>query len=354
MSAQKGPARAVVFAYSSVGYRCLQVLLEQGVEVPLVYTHADDPGEERWFESVHELAAAHGLTTLTPDSLDGEAEIERIRDARPDVIFSFYYRSLIPMSILNLAPLGAFNMHGSLLPRYRGRACVNWAVLNGETETGVTLHHMTERADRGNVVDQMSVSIGPDDTAHDVFLKLIPAAGEVLARSLGAILAGEAQGTPQDESKATLFGRRRPEDGLLDWRMSSASLHNLVRAVAWPFPGAFAFLQGRKLMVWRSRPLTTEDVLMEIADEDERAGRMFELMTTPCGTVISSRPLRIRTDPGALEILEAQWADERGERKADGLQASSLSGEDACPFVEAGTVFDAPRVGKGERKERSK
>ena len=308
-------ARAAVFAYSSVGCECLRVLLDRGVDVVLVYTHADDPGEEQWFDSVYELARSRGLEAAAPDSLEGEEE--RVRAAAPDVIFSFYYRSLIPMSILDLAPLGAFNMHGSLLPRYRGRACVNWAVLNGETETGVTLHHMTARADRGNIVDQMAVPIGPEDTAHDVFLKLIPAAGTVLARSLDAILAGNAPGTPQDESKATLFGRRRPADGLMDWTKSARELYNLVRAVAWPFPGAFTSCGGRKLMVWRTRA----------ADGEAQDGAMP-------GTVLSPRPLRVATGRGTLEVLEAQWADERGERKAVGL-----TGEDACPSIRAGTVL---------------
>ena len=246
------PRRAVVFAYSSVGCVCLRALLEAGVEVAAVYTHEDDPGEERWFDSVADLARARGLAVLTPERLDG-AEEERLRALAPDLIFSFYYRSLIPERILRLAPLGAFNMHGSLLPRYRGRACVNWAVLNGETETGVTLHHMTARADRGRIVDQASVPIGPDDTAHDVFLKLIPLAGTVLRRSLPAILAGRAEGVEQDESRATTFGRRRPSDGLMDWTGSAHALHDLVRAVAPPFPGAFTFVEGRKLFVWRTR-----------------------------------------------------------------------------------------------------
>lgn len=310
---EKRPCRAVVFAYSSVGCECLKVLLERGVDVRLLYTHRDDPGEVRWFDSVGDLARSRGLSVLTPDVLSGE--VERVRSAAPDVIFSFYYRSLIPMSVLSLAPLGAFNLHGSLLPRYRGRACVNWAVLNGEPETGVTLHHMTAWADRGNVVDRLAVHIGPDETAIEVFRKLVPAAGAALRRSLGAILAGEAEGTPQDESRTTTFGRRRPADGLMDWTQDARALHNLVRAVAWPFPGAFTFLEGRKLMVWRTRP-----------SEGTSAA-------SP-GTVLRSRPPLVAAGRGALEILQAQWADEWGEKKKDGLE-----GDDACPHLERGILL---------------
>ena len=310
------PRRAVVFAYSSVGCICLRTLLEAGVEVAVVYTHEDDPGEERWFDSVADLARARGLAVLTPERLDG-AEEERLRALAPDLIFSFYYRSLIPERVLRLAPLGAFNMHGSLLPRYRGRACVNWAVLNGETETGVTLHHMTARADRGRIVDQASVPIGPEDTAHDVFLKLIPLAGTVLRRSLPAILAGRAEGVEQDESRATTFGRRRPSDGLMDWAKSARSLHDLVRAVAPPFPGAFTFWEGRKLFVWRTR-------VPEGADASRGAAP---------GTVLSSEPLTIATGSGPLVVTEARWEDDGADDERD------VGRGGAVPFLPVGTVL---------------
>lgn len=239
--------KAVVFAYSSVGCECLSVLIKRGVNVALVYTHEDDPGETQWFESVYQLAKKNNIPVKT-----SQPDLETVKAVNPDVIFSFYYRAMIDMKILSVAPLGAFNMHGSLLPRYRGRACVNWAVLNGEKEAGVTLHHMTARADQGNIVDQEAVSIGPDETAHDVFLKIIPAAARVIDRSLEKILTGNAEGVPQDESKATKFGRRRPEDGLIDWTKSAQEIHNLVRAVAKPFPGAFTFHDGKKIMVWKT------------------------------------------------------------------------------------------------------
>ena len=240
---------AVVFAYSSVGCECMKVLLSHaGLKIKLVYTHEDDSNEEHWFDSVYELSKKNGLKVLT-----GEPEYDEVKAAEPDVIFSFYYRSMIDMKILSLAKLGAFNMHGSLLPKYRGRACVNWAVLNGEKEAGVTLHHMTKYADRGNIVAQEAVTIGENETSHDVFMKIIPAAGRVLSRSLDDILAGNAEGTPQNEAEATKFGRRRPEDGLIDWSKSAREIHNLVRAVAKPFPGAFTYHNDRKIMLWRTR-----------------------------------------------------------------------------------------------------
>src|SRR5258706_3860978 len=167
--------RVLVFAYHDVGYECLAVLLERRVQVIGLFTHTDDPGERIWFKSVAELARTHAIPIYTPDNVNTPEWIERIRALRPDLIFSFYYRHLISERVLDLAPLGSYNMHGSLLPKYRGRAPINWAVLYGETETGATLHVMTKRADAGDIVDQERVSIGPEETAQDVFVKVTAA-----------------------------------------------------------------------------------------------------------------------------------------------------------------------------------
>ena len=267
---------AVVFAYSSVGYECMKVLLKrEDIKITLVYTHEDDPNENHWFESVYELSKKNGLNVST-----NEPDYDEVKNAKPDVIFSFYYRKIIDMKILDLAPLGAFNMHGSLLPKYRGRACVNWAVLNGETEAGVTLHHMTKYADRGNIVAQEAVPIGENETSHEVFMKIIPAAGRVLSRSLDDILSGNAEGFVQDESLATKFGRRRPEDGKIDWSKSAREIHNLVRAVAKPFPGAFTYRDGHKIMIWKTR------VISDVKDAENIPA------------------IVIKTHDGLLEVLE--------------------------------------------------
>jgi methionyl-tRNA formyltransferase len=281
--------RAVVFAYSSIGYECLAELLANKIEVAALYTHEDDPNEEKWFRSVRELAEENEILVYAPIKL-GDNEVRQIRELSPDLIFSFSYRSIIPVSILKLAPGGAFNIHGALLPRYRGRACVNWVVLRGETRTGVTLHHMAARVDEGRIVDQEVVSIDPDDTAHDVFKKMIPAAVAALRRSLPAILEGTAYGREQDESQATYFGRRSPEDGAIDWSKPAREIHNLVRAVTHPFPGAFTHLNGKKLFVWSTQPYPEE----------------------PCaapGAVASSSPLEVGTGEGVLLIKRAQWSD---------------------------------------------
>lgn len=239
--------RAVVFAYHNVGARCLSVLLAHGVEVPLLVTHLDDPAENVWFASVAEIAARHRIETASSDAIDAAALVERLGEIGPDFLFSFYYRNMLPAPVLESARRGALNMHGSLLPKYRGRAPVNWAVLNGERETGASLHYMTVKPDAGELVDQQAVPILPNDTAQEVFEKVSCAAEMTLDRVLPGLLAGTAPRRLLDLASGSYFGRRRPEDGCIDWRQSAWQVHNLVRAVAPPYPGAFASLADQPL-----------------------------------------------------------------------------------------------------------
>jgi methionyl-tRNA formyltransferase len=248
--------RAVVFAYHDVGVRCLKALLSAGIHIPLLVTVADDPAERVWFGSVARTASDYGLTVITPEEANTPAVESAVAAARPDFIFSFYYRALLKDPILSAARRGALNMHGSLLPKYRGRAPVNWAILHGEKETGATLHYMVDRADAGDIVDQLAVPILGDDDARDVFTKVTAAAEIILARSLPLLLAGTERRLRQVIEPGQYFGRRRPEDGCIDWRCSAQQIHNLVRAVAPPFPGAFTHVGGERWFIHRTRIAT--------------------------------------------------------------------------------------------------
>ncbi|HTD10807.1 MAG TPA: formyltransferase [Steroidobacteraceae bacterium] len=246
-------ARAVVFAYHDVGVRCLKALVSAGVDVPLVVTVADDPNETQWYASVAATAADYGLNVTAPAEANTPELVARVGALQPDFLFSFYYRSMLGAPLLRTARRGALNMHGSLLPKFRGRAPVNWAILKGACETGATLHYMVERADAGDIVDQQSVPILQDDDAREVFAKVTVAAESVLARSLPGLIAGTAPRKPQRAEPGQYFGRRRPEDGRIDWTRPALAIHNLVRAVAPPFPGAFAQVAGERWEIHRTR-----------------------------------------------------------------------------------------------------
>jgi methionyl-tRNA formyltransferase len=222
------------------------------VDLPLVVTHEDASGENIWFESVARLCDRAGIEWITAASPADPALAARLRALSPEYIFSFYYRHMLPAPVLQSARRGAFNMHGSLLPKYRGRAPVNWAVLHGERETGATLHEMVAKPDAGAIIDQQAVPILPNDTAFDVFAKVTVAAEMVLDRSLRNLAAGSIIMTQQDLSAGSYFGGRTAEDGRIDWAKDAWSVHNLVRAVAPPYPGAFAFAGSRRLHVLRT------------------------------------------------------------------------------------------------------
>lgn len=245
-------SRAVVFAYHNVGVRCLKVLLAHGVDVALVVTHADNPDENIWFDSVAELAALHDIPAITPDDPNAPEVVARVAAISPDFLFSFYYRHMLKKAVLDIPPRGAYNMHGSLLPKYRGRVPVNWAIIKGETETGATLHVMNEKPDNGAIVDRQAVPILPDDTALEVFNKVTCAAEITLNRCLPGLLAGTAALIPQDLSLGGYFGGRRAEDGRIDWSQSAQDIHNLIRAVAPPYPGAFSTLESKPLKIFRT------------------------------------------------------------------------------------------------------
>jgi methionyl-tRNA formyltransferase len=246
-------ANAVVFAYHDVGVRCLSVLLAHGVKVPLVVTHKDDPGENIWFDSVAKLAHAHDIEVVTPTDPNDKAFVAKLAEISPDFLFSFYYRYMLSPAVLATAMRGAFNMHGSLLPKYRGRVPVNWAVLRGEKSTGATLHEMVEKADAGRIADQMEVPILPDDRALEVFRKVTVAAELVLDRVLPRLVDGTARLTTQDLSRGGYFRGRKTDDGRIDWTKGAREIHDLVRAVAPPYPGAFTMLDGSRLRILRSR-----------------------------------------------------------------------------------------------------
>jgi UDP-4-amino-4-deoxy-L-arabinose formyltransferase/UDP-glucuronic acid dehydrogenase (UDP-4-keto-hexauronic acid decarboxylating) len=282
--------RAIVFAYHEIGAAGLRALLRAGVDIAAVITHRDDPAEAAWHTSVARMAAERNLPTWAPEDPNHPVWAERLGELAPDALFSFHYRHLLRRPLLDLCPQRAFNLHCSLLPRYRGRAPINWVLVHGETQTGVTLHHMVERADAGDIVAQRAVPIEPDDTALDLTRRLVPAAEALLAETIPLIEAGTAPRRAQQEHEASTFGRRRPEDGRIAWSRPAEEIRNLVRAVSAPWPGAFTDAAGRRLTIWSAsvQPGPTD--------------------AAP-GTVLEREPLLIACGEDALRIETGQAAD---------------------------------------------
>ncbi|MCD6732959.1 MAG: formyltransferase [Burkholderiaceae bacterium] len=312
---------AVVFAYHDVGVRCLKTLLARGVEVALVVTHENRPGEDIWFDSVRRVAEDYRIPVIAPEDPNTEAVLERVRAARPDFLFSFYYRSMLGAALLAVPTRGAYNMHGSLLPKYRGRVPVNWAVIEGETETGATLHVMNEKPDNGAIVDQFAVPILPDDTAREVFDKVRVAAELVLWRSLPALLDGSARPVPQELSRGRYYGGRRPEDGRIPAGIGARRLHDLVRALARPYPGTFADLPAGRLVLWRTLP--EGSLARPPADAGAPAPATVELHLVDDALAV------ICADGGKLRVLEATLngapLDARSFRAAFGCASIPLA-----------------------------
>jgi methionyl-tRNA formyltransferase len=293
--------RLAFFGYHNVGYFCLKVLIRQcrafGDEIVAVVTHADNPRENIWFASVRDLGFRHYLPVYQPEDPNDPEFVRVMAKLQPDFLFSVYYRHMLKQPLLDLPRLGALNLHGSLLPKYRGRVPVNWALIHGETETGVTLHYMEAKADRGDIVAQKRVSITPEDTAYTLFARMTVAAAELLEEVYPLLRAGRAPRMPQDHSQATYFGGRTPEEGRIDWTMPAREIYNLVRAVTHPFPGAFTTYRGKRLFIWWGQPI------LEISEPSP----------APPGTVVGLLPgqgLLVATGEGHFLIQQAQWEGE--------------------------------------------
>lgn len=282
--------RAVVFAYHDVGVHCIQALLNAGIQIDLVVTHQDDPNENVWFGSVAQLCQEIHLPFITPNANELVAITPKITALAPDYIFSFYYRYMIPAPILACARIAALNMHGSLLPKYRGRAPVNWAILHGETQTGATLHVMEVKPDAGDIVGQAQVTIGPDETATDVFEKVTQAAVAVINEVLPHLIEGNVPRKPNNLSKGSYFGGRKPADGQIHWDQTAKQVHDLVRAVAPPYPGAFTDHQGKRMIVAKTSLNTAKPANLDLQSLGVQ--------------VVDNRVFGICGNHQAIEILE--------------------------------------------------
>jgi methionyl-tRNA formyltransferase len=292
--------RLIFMGYHNIGHACLQALIEMcrdfGDEIAAVVTHADNPDENIWFASVRDLAFRNYLPVYQPENPNDPAFVEVLKRLEANFLFSCYYRHMLKKPLLDLPRLGALNLHGSLLPRYRGRCPLNWVLINGEPETGVTLHYMEAKADRGDIVGAKRVPITPEDTALTLFARMTVAAGTLMQECYPLLRRGQAPRTPQDHAQASYFGGRQPADGLIHWNQSALQVYNLMRAVTHPYPGAFTYFGGRKLFIWAGRPLAAPAAAPDVP-----------------GQVTARLPgegLLVATGEGHFLITQAQWEGE--------------------------------------------
>jgi methionyl-tRNA formyltransferase len=278
--------RAVVFAYHEIGFVCLEELFRSRIDVAALVTHENDPDEEIWFRTPRALAEAQGIPVLLVDNLRDPTWTERLRSLAPDYFFSFYYRNMLPGEILSVPKIAAMNLHGSLLPRFRGRCPVNWVLIKGEKRTGVTLHVMEEKPDAGDIIGRREVDITFEDTAYTLARKLAEASRGLMRETIPFLESASFERRSQT-GVSSYYGGRRPEDGLIDWTKGAEEIYNLTRAVTHPYPGAFTLLGGKKLFIWRALP--------EAGSIGGQAGR-----------IVSTRPLLVGTGKGLLRILSLQ------------------------------------------------
>ncbi len=284
--------RAIVFGYHNMGITGLSALLRHGFEIPMVFSHEDDPGENRWFGSVPDFCRENGIPVHLAGKVNESPWPEMVREAKPDYLFSFYYRSMLKEEILSAPRLAALNLHGSLLPKFRGRAPVNWVLVKGEAETGVTLHVMEIKPDAGDIVGQAAVPIAFEDTAVTLFGKMEKAAGELLDDLLPTLLRGEIPRRKNEVENGSYFGGRKPEDGRIDWSAPAVEIYNLVRAVTRPYPGAFATVEGTPMLVWRAMPMPPDDGTRALP---------------PATLVRVGEAVAVVTGVGLLRLDEIEW-----------------------------------------------
>jgi methionyl-tRNA formyltransferase len=246
----------ILCGYGQFGCAAFTALRQAGFHISLVITHQDHPQENCWWQSLAMMAQEANIAVVIDPDLSADSEHSRlISNISPDLLFSAFFRDLIGRHLLTIPRLGAWNMHPSLLPAYRGRAAINWQLVHGESRSGLTVHRMVARADAGVIIAQESVLVDQNQDAYGLTWQLLNIAPRVLAHALACIVRGES-GLEQDLTHGSIFGRRRPADGLINWQLSAIHIHNLVRAVAPPWPGAFTTFSGQSLLISRTRVLS--------------------------------------------------------------------------------------------------
>ena len=305
----------------------LKSIYDAGFEIIGVVTNPDKPkgrGMKLAYSPVKEFALEKGLKIYQPIKIRNNTEfLDEIKNLKPDVICVVAYGKILPKEILEIPKLGCINVHGSLLPKYRGAAPIQWAVLNGDKTTGITTMYMNEGMDTGDMILKEEVEIGPEETTGELWQKLSKIGGEILVKTLKLIEEGKAPREKQTE-EASLAPMLNKEMALIDWEnLDINKIHNLIRGLN-PIMGAYSYVSGKKIKFWKSKVLTKEEFFSYKTEFEEYEAKFNNLVP---GTILIADDkdgLYIKANGGVLKILEIQGENAKRMATADFLRGNQL------------------------------
>lgn len=312
MTNQGGGGRVIFVGAVHEAVPALGVLLDSGAEIAEVVTlPAERSAGTSGFVDLDPLALAHGIPVRRCANINSAESVQHVRQLRPDLMVVTGWTRLLSAELLGVPPRGVIGFHASLLPRYRGRAPINWAILRGESVTGNTMMYLDAGTDTGDIVDQRTLPIAPDDTCATVYERVGEAGAEMLRCQLPALLDGTAPRRPQGPGDGPPLPKRTPEMGITDWNRPARSVHDWIRALTAPYPGAFTFIGGRKLMLWASAPggACPGRAAGEVLGCDEDGIRI----ATADGAILVTSASDAGEAPGAASA----WASRHGLRPGD-------------------------------------
>lgn len=289
--------RIAVFCATRRGLLFLQKIISLAPEADLVvFSFKEESWEPPFFDQIQALTLAHGGRFIEAKQV-GASNLDGFWNSMTfDLMFVVSWRYLIPPGVYEKAQIGTFVFHDSLLPKYRGFSPTVWAIINGEEYTGVTIFKIAAGVDTGDIVDQQTVSIGPDETIAEVIERVTETYLSLLERNWDNLCAGSVQLSPQDHTQTTYTCKRLPEDNQIDWGKSSKDIFNLIRAVTKPYPGAFTYLSGQKLYIWSAQLIQNESRYI-----GRIPGRVIEVLPD-IGSIVL-------TGSGALLVKDVQLED---------------------------------------------
>ncbi|MBI21872.1 MAG: hypothetical protein CL780_06470 [Chloroflexi bacterium] len=297
---------------------CLEELVNQGEEISAVFALpsgywsqiSEEDQKNDWYQSLERFAKSKNIPTYCPENINDNKYVDIIKALEPDVLFSISWDQMIDETILKIPKIGAFNMHGSLLPENRGHAPLNWSLIKGYTNTGVTMHRMTRKADQGTIVKQQQVPISFTDSANLLYKKLVKAQFSVFKNFLEDILTDSITEFEQNHGMSTYGKRRKPIDGNIDWNQSGFDIYNFIRALGKPYPGAFTYFRGKKLFVWNA-------TLYENYSQQRSEGTIIDC--------IIPNTIRVQCNKGSVLLTNVQFENENAMVSSEFLNALEIN-----------------------------